>query len=56
MFSKFSADKSVSGKTVAKSSVKRAITNDILTLYPSVCADKLEAVLPKKEILNVIKW
>lgn len=55
MFNKFNAEKDVSSRKVLKSSAQRAIYRNILQLYPNISGEQLEAILPKKEQLSMVK-
>jgi malignant T-cell-amplified sequence len=55
MFKNFDPSADVSGTAPAKSSAQRAILQTIAQQYPLISVDVLEAVLPKKQPLNLVK-
>jgi PUA domain protein len=55
MFKNFDPAADVSGTAPAKSSAQRAVLQTISQQYPLLSADVLEAVLPKKQPMNLVK-
>lgn len=55
MFKNFDAQADRSSSSIAKSSVQRALLQKIETQYPLLSKEVLEAVLPKKQQLHLVK-
>jgi len=55
MFKNFDPTADISSTAPAKSSAQRAMTQKILQQYPKLSEDALEAVLPKKQSINLVK-
>lgn len=55
MFKNFDAQADRSSSSIAKSSVQRALLQKIETQYPLLSKDVLEAVLPKKQQIHLVK-
>jgi malignant T-cell-amplified sequence len=55
MFKNFDPQADISGTAPAKSSAQRAMLQKIAQQYPNLSEEVLEAVLPKKQQLNLVK-
>jgi PUA domain protein len=55
MFKNFDPQADVSGTAPAKSSAQRAMLQKIAEQYPNLSQEALEAVLPKKQQVNLLK-
>lgn len=55
MFKNFDKNADISGTAPAKSSVHREVLKKVTQLYPQLSEELLEAVLPKKQPLNIVK-